>query len=55
MPDTWTLIGWVLTIVFGITSIVQFVEDRAMRRNVRAAKAIVDSISDTCNEALNFA
>jgi len=52
MPDTFTLIGWILTIVFGITSLIQFLDDRARRRNIVALKATMDSMIRFSESAL---
>jgi hypothetical protein len=52
MPDVWTLIGWILTVVFGITSLIQFLEDRARSRNLMALRATIDSMVELSIDAL---
>jgi hypothetical protein len=52
MPDIFTLIGWILTIVFGITSLIQFLEERARRRNIMALRETILSMTELSVETL---
>src|SRR5438128_1992309 len=50
MPVAFAWIGWILTVVFGFLTLYQFLDDRALRRNILATKRILESLDGFCEK-----